>query len=306
MATPLSAVRCTAWVAVAFVFLVPQTFGQTWSTGNFNTNSGWVRGYSIIASNQPVGLRWEGNDVYNPTTDLGENDNIMRMIGYTPGASGVGNSSWVQGGYFAADGIFPGTNNVKVWRSFTPATGSPTGDATFKTQWSLIGSLDGSFPQLDTFAFDLRTADNTVSLLRLDLTPGIATIPNGYTLQSVVDAGPAVNRIDLGYQAVYELTVAITGSLYDLSVAQINPSDQSIITNFFLVSGGALTAGLGVDDFGTVSMDWALASGDPADPGSNYIIVNDVSVVPEPSTYALLALSVFALMAAGYRRRLRR
>jgi hypothetical protein len=298
--------KSVALVAFLLSLIGTTGFGQTWSTGNFNTNNGWVRGFSIIATNQPVGLRWEGNDPYSPSNDLGETDNIMRMVGYTPGVSAVGNSSWVQGGYFAPDGIFPGTNNVKVWRSFTPVTGSPTGDATFKAQWSLIGSLDGSFPQLDTFAFDLRTADNSASLLRLDLTPGIATIPNGYTLQSIVGTNAAVNRVDLGYQAVYELTVSITGATYDLAVAQINPSNQVIITNVSLVSGGALTAGLGVDDFGTVSMDWTLASGDPADPGSNYIIVNDVSVVPEPSTYALLALSVFALIAAGYRRRLRR
>lgn len=277
--------------------------GQTWSTGNFNTNSGWVRGYSIIAIDEPVGLRWQGNDPYNPVTTRGETDNIMRMIGYTPGGSALGNSSWVQGGYFAADGILPGTNNVKVWRSFTPVTGSPAGDATFKVQWSLVGSLDSSFPSLDTFAFDLRTADNSASLLRFDLTPGIALIPNAYTLQSIVDAGPAVNRIDLGYQGIYELTVAIVGSTYDLDVAQLNPTDQSVIANFPLISGAPLTSGLAVNNFGTVSMDWALASGNPADPGSNYIIVNNVSVVPEPSTYALLAVSGIALMAFGRRRR---
>ena len=277
--------------------------GQTWSTGNFNTNSGWVRGFSITDTNQPAGLRWTGNDPYNPLTGNGETDNIMRMVGYTPGGSAIGNSSWVQGGYFVADGILPGTNNVKVWRSFTPVTGSPAGDATFKVQWALVGSLDGSYPSLDTFAFDLRTADNSASLLRLSLTPGIATIPDAYTLQSVVNAGPAVNRIDLGYQGLYELTVAIDGSTFDLDVAQINAATQTVITNFSLVSGASLTSGLAVDDFGTFSMDWLLSSGDPADPGSNYIIVNDVSVVPEPSTYALLAVAGLALMAFSRRRR---
>jgi len=276
---------------------------QTWSTGNFNTNSGWVRGFSIIATNEPAGLRWEGNDPYNPALDRGETDNIMRMVGYTPGGSAVGNSSWVQGGYFVADGILPGTNNVQVWRSFTPVTASPAGDATFKVQWSLVSSLDGSYPNLDTFAFDLRTADNSASLLRLILTPGVATIPDAYTLQSVVDAGPAVNRIDLGYQGLYELTVAIDGSTYDLDVAQLDAATQTVITNLSLVSGASLTSGLAVDDFGTVSMDWILASGDPVDPGSNYIIVNNVSVVPEPSTYALLVAAGLALVAFASRRR---
>ena len=298
-AVPKSA-SCIAILILAFASIAS---GQTWSTGNFNTNSGWVRGYSIIATNEPVGLRWEGNDPYNPITTVGETDNIMRMVGYTPGGSGVGNSTWVQGGYFVGDGILPGTNNVKVWRSFTPVNPSPTGDATFKIQWALVSSLDGSYPNLDTFAFDLRTADNSASLLRLNLTPGIATIPNAYTLQSVVNASPAVNRIDLGYQGLYELTVDIVGGTYDLDVAQINASNQTVITNFSLVSGAALTSGLAVDDFGTVSMDWVLASGNPADPGSNYIMVNNVSVVPEPSTYALLAVSGVALVAFMRRRR---
>jgi hypothetical protein len=277
-------------------------------TRNFNTNVGYVRAYSIIATNQPAGLRWQGNDPYNPSTDFGETDTVLRMVGYTPGASGVGNSSLVQGGLYSGDGIFPGTSDVKLWKSFTP-TASAADSVLFTAQWSLIGSLDGSFPDLDTFAFDLRTADNSASLLRLDLTPGIATIPNGYTLQSIAGTNAAVNRIDLGYQAVYQLAVQMTGGLYNLSVAQLNPSNQSIITNFNLVTGASLSPGLTAADFGTVGLDWELSSGVNSDPGSNYIIVNNFQTtttgtpIPEAGTW-VAGLLLAALVGLRLKKRL--
>jgi hypothetical protein len=259
-------------------------------TRNFNTNVGYVRAYSIIATNQPAGIRWSGNDIYNPTTDYGETDTILRMVGYTPGASGIGNSSLVQGGLYSGDGIFPGTSDVKLWKSFTP-TASGVDSVLFTAQWSLIGSLDGSYPDLDTFAFDLRTADNSASLLRLDLTPGIATIPNGYTLQSIVGTNAPVNRVDLGYQAVYEISVQMSGGLYNMSLAQLNPSNQTVITNVNLVTGAALNSGFTAGDFGTVGLDWELSSGVNTDPGSNYIIVNNFRTtttgtpIPEAGTW---------------------
>lgn len=272
----------------------------------FNTNAGYKRSWSILATNQPSAIRWQGNDPYNPVSGYGETDTILQMIGYT--ASGLGNSSLVQGGLYSGDGILPGTTNVKLWKSFTPT--AIAGDTvTFTAQWSLVGSLDPSFPNLDTFSFDLRTPANTVSLLRLKMTPGIATIPNAYTLQTAVGTNAAVNRIDLGYQAIYQLSVQMTGGLYNLGLSQLNPSNQAVITNFNLVTGGSLTAGYSASDFGMIGVNWELTSGTNTAPGSNYLIVNDLStmttgsVIPEPSTYALLGLAGVALGAHVLRRR---
>lgn len=295
-------------ISAAPTLAAPSVTVTNYNARNFNTNTGYVRGFSIIATNQPAALRWQGNDPYNPVSGYGETDTILRMIGYTPGASAIGNSSLVQGGLYAGDGIFSGTSDVKLWKSFTPtATGADT--VTFTAQWSIVGSLDPSYPDLDTFSFDLRTAANTASLLRLDMTPGIATIPNGYTLQTAVGTNAAVNRIDLGYQGLYQLSVEMFGGLYNLSLSQINASNQAVITNFTLVTGGALTAGLSASDFGTIGVDWELSSGVNTDPGSNYIIVNNLlatttgTPIPEAGTW-IAGLLLASLVCLRLKRRL--
>jgi hypothetical protein len=276
-----------------------------WSTGFFNTNSGWVRNVGFVGQNtsEPVADRWQGNDPYDPIGGTGETDSLAYAIGYTPGGSPVGNSSLIQGGAYLFASILPGTANVDMWRSFTPL-GSTS--VSFSVEWSLIGSLDPGYANLDTFGFGLRDSSNTQSLLELSLTPGINIQPNSYTLQSIVDSGAGLvtNTIaDLGYQAVFRMTVDITGAVYDLTLNQIDPSTRTNINTYNLVNGEAISDGLTAADLGTVGIDWDLTSGNPADPGSNYIIVNEVSVVPEPSTYALLGLAAAGFALAVLRRR---
>jgi hypothetical protein len=167
----------------------------------------------------------------------------------------------------------------------------------------LVGSLDPSFPDLDTFAFDLRDAANTSSVLRLQLTPGINVISNAYTLQSIATGAPDGTLLDIPYQSIMQIQADITGSTYDVSYARIDSVTRAVIDSGTLVTGGSLSSGLTAEDIGVLSIDWDLASGDPAAPGSNYILVNDVSVVPEPSTYALLSLTALGLAVLALRRR---
>jgi hypothetical protein len=291
--------------ALALILLITPAASAQWSTGFFNTNDGWVRNIGFVGQNtsDPSGDRWQGNDPYNPITETGETDSLAFATGYTPGGSQTGNSSLIQGGAYLFADIFPGTSTVSMWRSFTPIGSS---FVSFAVEWSLIGSLDPGFANLDTFAFGLRDASNTQSLLELTLTPGINVQPNSYTLQSIVSTGSGLvtNTIaDLGYQAVFQMVVDITGSSYDLSISQINAATRSNINTFNLVSGAAISEGLTAQDFGTVGIDWNLTSGDPANPGSNYIIVNEVTVVPEPSTWALLAATAALTAIVRLRRR---
>ena len=90
---------------------------------------------------------------------------------------------------------------------------------------------------------------------------------------------------------------------YSISIARIDPTTRAVITNFANIASGTLSTGLSANDFGTVGIDWLLASGDASLPGSNYILVNDVQVVPEPSTYALLALAGITGAVVALRRR---
>jgi len=106
-----------------------------------------------------------------------------------------------------------------------------------------------------------------------------------------------------------QLEAKLYGSLYDLEIAQINPSTRAVITNYTLVTGGSLSAGYDALDFATVALDWDLTSGVNTDPGSNFIVVNDFSVsstaevIPEPSTWAMAGILTVLLGVRLYRRR---
>jgi hypothetical protein len=279
---------------------------------NFNTNVGYVRGSGIISTFQPAGLRWEGNDDYNTNTGLGETDLVARVNGYTPPPATNGFSSLIQGGFGAADGVLPGTNNVNIWKSFAPSTTifNPAPTVSFFAEWSLIPSLSGApFTAADIFAFDLRNAANSASLLRLQLTPGINIQANSYTLQSIASGVGTNTLVDLAYQALFQVRVDMTGSTYNASLSQINSTNRAVITNLTLVTGASLSSGMTATDFATLMVDWDLASGNPALPGSNYLLANQFEVttsgtpIPEPGTWAAAILLLSIGGAYAVRRR---
>ena len=284
-----------------------------YSSQNFNTNAGYVRGSGIISTVQPAGLRWQGNDPYNGITGTGETDLIARAPGYTPAPLTNGFSSLIQGGLGISGGVLPGTTDVQIWKTFTPSVASnwvtpPT--VRFLVEWSLIPSLEGApYDLADTFSFDLRNAANSQSLIKFQLTPDINIQPNSYTLQTIA-AGVGTNTLaDLVYQGLFQIQADITGSTYNLNLLQINSTNRAVIQNINLVTGGSLATGFSALDLATVSLDWELASGNPTEPGSNYLIANQFEVtttgtpVPEPGTWAACVLLLGIGMVYVSRRR---
>jgi hypothetical protein len=308
--TLLTVYRSTA-ALILLAVLGPATLSaQEWTTGFFNTGEGWVQGAYVTGqnTNDPVGNRWQGNDPeteISPGVYVGGTDAIAVADFYTPGGVASGNSSLVQGGAYLDDDYFPGTSTVSLWRSFTPIAVGSTGTVSFYAEWTIIASTNPGFENLDSFSFDLRNAANTQSLLTLQFTPGINLLPNAYTLQTIAAGSPTDTVIDLGYGALFQMQVDVTGSAYDISLARISPSDRTVITNFTNLASGQLSTGTTAEDFGTMGIDWNLTSGDAENPGSNYIIVNEISVVPEPSTYALLAMAAIGAAYWARRRRCR-
>ncbi len=280
-------------------FAAASVWGQTnYDANNFNTNFGYVRGSGIISTVQPAGLRWQGNDPYNTSTTLGETDLLTRVAGYTP--SPLANSSLIQGGVGVGSGVLPGRTDVRIWKSFTTSSSS-----IFFAEWSIIPSLEGApYNLADTFAFDLRNAANTQSLLTLQFTPGIATQPNSYTLQSIASGVGTNSIVELAYQSLFQVTVSLTGSTWNLSLDQINSTNRTVIASYTNLAGGSLASGTTADDFATIGVNWDLASGNNLEPGSNYILANDFTVVPEPRTWALLAVGAALAAAVTFFRRL--
>lgn len=280
----------------------PSASAQTnYTAQNFNTNAGYKRGFGVTATNQPESLRWQGNDPYRTiaSNNVGQTDVIQRASGYTP--SPLANSSLMQGGKDARTGILPGTNKVRIWKTFSPPTAE---SGVFFAEWSLIpsSSLDAPYTNSDTFAFDLRNAANTQSLLTLQFTPGISIQTNSYTLQTLAAGSPVQTIVDLSYRALFQVTVAMTGSDWNLSLAQINSTNRAVINNYTNLASGNLATGTTALDFATLGLNWDLASTNNLEPGSNYIIANQFTVVPEPKTWALLAMGALLISAFAFRR----
>jgi hypothetical protein len=263
-----------------FAYTIPAQTFTNFTTDYFNTNEGWERNIALQGqkSTDPVGERWQTNDPFDDV-EFGETDLVAYLTGYTPGTSAAGNSSLIQGGLTATSfGYLPGTDNVRLWRDFTPTTGPliSNQEVKFFTEWSLINSLDSNLPDRDIFAFDLRTAGDADSIIRLQLTPDQSTT---YTLQAITNNGGSVSTLTaLGYQFVFQMELKLYGGNYDLVLYQINPSTRAIVSTSNLVTAGNLSSGATATDFATVALDWELNSGDNTQPGSNYIIVNDFTV----------------------------
>lgn len=304
-----------ACIAVLTGEITAQVTETNFDTRFFNTNNpGYVRDVALTATNQPAGLRWDGNDPYNAITDRGMTDAIGVASGYTP-FPGTGNSSLLQGGYQVFYPILPATNDVRIWRSFSPSTtpfDNPT--VSFFAEWSIIGSspLNAPYTNSDTFSFDLRNTANTASLLSLQFTPGINIQSNSYTLQTFATGSPTDTVVDLGYGSLFQIQVDMTGSSYNLSLTRLDPSTRAVITNFNNLASGALSSGFSALDFGTISLDWELASGNSELPGSNYIIANQFqvttsgTVIPEPGTWAASLLLLGIGVGYYHRRRAQR
>jgi hypothetical protein len=260
-----------------------------YSAQNFNTNDGYVRGVGIINPAQPASLRWEGNDPYNTNTLLGQTDLVTALAGYTLQPTN-GDSSLLQGGSGLDEGILPGTINIKLLKTFDAYSNNSS--VSWLADWAIINSTNGI---RDSFGFDLRGSNNTTSLLRLNFLP---SSPSSYTLQVIGSTSQIWGT--LGYDAIFNAQVDITGSAYSLSFEQVDENRNPIISYTNALSG-ALASGSAAS-FDTIGVDWVLVSGSNLAPGSNYIVVNDLQVVPEPSTVALLSLAGLAI-GFLYRRR---
>jgi hypothetical protein len=309
------------FVVASAVALAP-AFAQTWSTGYFNTNSGYVSQGSSLdgqATNAPASEQWKTIDPYNPSTDRGSTSLVAYINNYTPGLSTGGNNSVYFGGYNAdgAPPILPGITNPFLYRSFSNPN---VGGAIATIDFAFIGpstNLSPLYTNKDSFSFNLGTLSGTGSLAKFTLNPFGGTTPGSFSLDwiqngtNVVADGSTFKSFEMQYNAIYRLVASLSATEVDLDIQGLSPqagpgvgiTNYLVTTNVNVISNGVISDGFTEADFESFGLEWNLRSGDTNAPGANYLIMTTASVVPEPSTFLMVSLGGLLLGAALWRRR---
>jgi hypothetical protein len=107
------------------------------------------------------------------------------------------------------------------------------------------------------------------------------------------------------------MRIDLVGTSWTGSMSSVNPVTRAL-TSVGPFTAGTLNGALTASDFGTLQVDWTMASGDTNAPGTLGLVVNELTIrsvgdpVPEPSTGALAAVGLLMCGAAAtifYRRR---
>jgi hypothetical protein len=299
--------------------MVAPGFAQTWTTGYFNIGDGYGPDGSSLdgaPTNAPASEQWQTTDPYNPLTDRGSTSLLGFIEGWTYGLSNQGYNSVYFGGYSADVGVLPGITNPVLYREFDHTFGAAA--TTFSVDFGIIGpslDLSASYTNNDVFGFNLA-ATNGISLAAFQLTsagasPGFLQVNWLQNGTNVVTNGTTFSGVQIQYDALYRLTATLVSNTVSMEIAGLTTESGGPgigITNYasgtptVVVNGGVISGGLNSSDFEVAALTWDLASGDDSDPGANYMIINTVSVVPEPSTVALVG-AAFAVLGYGYLRR---
>lgn len=307
----------------------------------WSTNTGWadttgvVPGISIVTETNvggaaPAGQAWSTTDPFdtnNATGDVG----VLQINAFTdadgnPADPATGGQSFNFGGQYAGAPNFylPGITNPSYYRTWTPNYNDANAVWSF-AEFAVIGpsaNYNSNFVDQDAFGFSLWTGAPGVgtalaqfkfgrqyatgaALLDPDKI-GFAWFLNGVQQTTNMASGLTAEWA-VYYNQQYRLNVSVdTNNLMNVSVDTISGAG-AFITNTSFITNGAIGTGTSWLNYNTISIDWALASGNPALPGYNSINVNTVEVVattvPEPGTWAIGALLLGGLAARVYRRR---
>jgi hypothetical protein len=291
---------------------VAQTTTTNFTTQNFNTNAGYEPTFSIDGQpNYPLGA-WQSSDPYNPLpAPLGSGEtSLVQFFNFvTLGAPQDGNNSLLFGGYGLPGGRKPGITNPSIYFSFAQATSDAPGESvTFTTDFSLWRPSPMFFSDDDIFGITLWDSFGSNALASFSFNPNAAFVTNpasqygiewyrGGVQQTNMPPLTATNWV-LGASSLYRFEAILQGSSFDLNIYALSTqtNNSGVVTNYAvfqtvsIIQSGALAAGFSAADFGAVSFDWELASGNPADPGGNYYVINQATVlstvIPEPGTWA--------------------
>ena len=302
-----------------------------WSTGAgwTNTTAFPAPGLSIVTDAAPSGQQWSTTDPYNAGVgDVGVlQSNSFTDVNGNPQSPATGGQTFNLGGQVVEDnGYLLGSANPSYYKTWTPNYKDANAVWTF-AEFGIVGPSasvggTGAYTNQDAFGFSLWNGAPGVGTALAEFKFGRQYTTNGALLdpdkigfawfldgvqQTTNMASGLTAEWSIYYNQIYRLNASIgTNNLMNVSFDTISGAG-AFITNTSFITNGAIAAGKTWMDYNTLSIDWALASGNPATPGYNQINVNTLEVVattvPEPGTWAIGALLLGGLAARVYRRR---
>lgn len=240
--------------------------------------------------------------------------------GYTDGdligpvgtaANTVGQDGWAQTGTFtggnpitisSGQAVLPsGSTGQDAWKAFDTIVDATTSGGYLIT--TINFSLTNVPSATGDYFFHLSSPAGTTSaffqrLFARSATGGFQLGVSGGSAAAGAGFGSTVLSLNTSYEAVIKWDF-VSGTLNDLLTLYIDPTDPILTNNAVYASTNFLTT-----EPTTVAAANLRIGGSTATPG---VLIDsiEVSVVPEPSTYAMLALGAAGLGAHLIRRRRR-
>lgn len=294
-------------MASATANMISWAGANSFNTADGYTASGWLDGAA----------GWTTNDPHDFDTGAGDVGYTVYTDDYTNSNQASGNQNVQFGGYQLSNGTVPSLVNSNYSHAATVIT-DPNSASSMQVTWRFAiqgSSTDGDYTANDTFGFALQDASGS-DIVRINFVTGLAGSKVGgsdFDINWLVDG---VNQTANSDSAMPELAGGFYSAVYDL---RMNVQQSNTVTVDMrkismgeptgwssVVTEGELGAGLNVDSLGQVAFNWELAedlANPGSNPGSNYMQVIDITVIPELScSTALLGLGALAF---AFRRRKR-
>lgn len=273
--------------AITLLFAVqPLLLGPLLAAG-YSTNFDSISGGATLSDADG----WVTNDPYDEIGDFGQTDYVGVISGYSTTTS----DHWALLG--GATGFSPGQPTVFLSHDVDLSGGS---SASFTVGMGITSSASPRTNQ-DSFGWTFRNSSSaTLFSLIFDPTPAVTGDMNirMYDGSGTELLAGGSGGFDIFYNAIYSLDLVVDAS----GAVTVNFTDANNITTEVIT---AAATGINPGDIGNVAATWILADGttpgtEQPEYGSNSLLFDNFSVVPEPSV-ALLGL----VGAAAFLRRRR-
>jgi hypothetical protein len=245
---------------------------------DFNTFSG-NNSLSGQKQSDPVELQWQ-------TTDA----NAANYVGVIPGYSTSGSDYWAGiGGLFNAA---PSATTVDLWRTFALPDGGNAG--VFQTKFAITSPQSPRTNQ-DSFSWKFRTAAGA-DIASVDFVP-----LNGTTLKLnwSNNSTQTTTAFGISYDSIYTISAVVSGLGTD---PKLFVSITDSLGNTTTTVNNVALAPVTPTGIGQVAASWKLAD-TTANYGSNTMVFQNYSVVPEPGAILLLGFAGGAFAVSRLRRK---